>query len=56
MTPGQALMIFNWFEYVRKNNPEQLTKTDYHILRDFVLVNMTPMIRDLVMYGDENFE
>lgn len=56
MTPAEALTIFNWFEYVYKNNPEKLTKTDYQVLKDLVLVNMTPMIRDLIMYGDENFK
>lgn len=56
MTPGEALTIFNWFEYVRKNDPEQLKKYDYHTLRDHVLVHMTPMIRDMIMIGDSNFE
>lgn len=56
MTPGDALTIFNWFEYVRKNNPDMLTKEDYYILRDQVLVHMTAPFRDLIMIGDKNFE
>jgi hypothetical protein len=56
MTPGEALAIFNWFEYVRKNNPDMLTKYDYHTLRDHILIHMTPMVSDMITYGDENFK